>query len=45
LPEKAPKFYNWAQAVIKTPSVTFIYDEDKVVEATKKRIEKAKNNL
>ncbi|KAK2060759.1 glutathione S-transferase domain-containing protein [Colletotrichum caudatum] len=38
LEQKAPSFYKWAQAVNSTPSVNGIYDEEKVVEQTKKRI-------
>ncbi|KAK0717309.1 thioredoxin-like protein [Lasiosphaeria miniovina] len=40
--EKAPNFYNWAQAVSLHPSVTSIYDEEDVITHTKKRIEKLK---
>ncbi|WKT54476.1 hypothetical protein QSH57_005060 [Fusarium oxysporum f. sp. vasinfectum] len=42
LEKEAPNFYKWAQEVIKNPSVLSIYNEEVVVEATKKRIAKLK---
>ncbi|KAI8725658.1 hypothetical protein NCS52_00137400 [Fusarium sp. LHS14.1] len=42
LEKEAPNFYKWAQAVIKHPSVLNIYNEDVIVDGTKKRIEKLK---
>ncbi|KAL2686795.1 hypothetical protein Neosp_004337 [[Neocosmospora] mangrovei] len=42
LEKEAPNFYKWAQAVIKHPSVLSIYNEDVIVDGTKKRIEKLK---
>ncbi|KAF5017403.1 hypothetical protein F66182_10669 [Fusarium sp. NRRL 66182] len=38
LESETPNFYKWAQAVIKNPSVTGIYDEEAFIEATKKRV-------
>ena len=40
LPEKAPNFVQWSDAVSAHPSVTSIYDERKIIEATKARIAK-----
>jgi glutathione S-transferase len=40
--ERAPNFWKWAQAVAKHPSVTSIYDEDKIISSTKARIAKAR---
>ena len=40
LQEKAPNFWKWAGEVAKHPSVTKIYDEEKIVEGTKARVEK-----
>lgn len=40
LRDTAPKFYQWAQEVIQQPAVVSIYNEDKVVEATKNRVSK-----
>ncbi|KAK3943943.1 thioredoxin-like protein [Diplogelasinospora grovesii] len=40
LAEKAPSFSKWAQTVAVHPSVTSIYDEDKIIQATKARIAK-----
>ncbi|CEJ82380.1 Putative Glutathione S-transferase domain-containing protein [[Torrubiella] hemipterigena] len=42
LPTKAPNFYKWASKVIVHPSVTGIWNEEKVVAATKARLEKLK---
>jgi glutathione S-transferase len=40
--EKAPHTWKWIQAVSKHPSVTNIYNEQVVIESTRKRLEKAK---
>ncbi|CAM1507599.1 Fc.00g072400.m01.CDS01 [Cosmosporella sp. VM-42] len=40
LPQKAPNFYKWSQAVIKQSSVTGIYKEEAIVQRTKERIAK-----
>ncbi|AEO61124.1 hypothetical protein MYCTH_2310989 [Thermothelomyces thermophilus ATCC 42464] len=40
--EKAPNFRKWAEAVIAHPSVTSIWNEEKVLEITKTRLEKAR---
>ncbi|KAF3759908.1 thioredoxin-like protein [Cryphonectria parasitica EP155] len=40
--EQAPNFHKWSEAVIKSPSVTGIFDEDLLVEKMKVRIAKAK---
>ncbi|KAK4161206.1 thioredoxin-like protein [Cladorrhinum sp. PSN259] len=40
--ERAPNFAKWAEAVSAHPSVTSIYDEASIVEATKARIAKLK---
>ncbi|KAF9765506.1 hypothetical protein IL306_002206 [Fusarium sp. DS 682] len=37
LEKEAPNFYKWAQAISKNPSVLKIYDEDRVVEGTKRK--------
>ncbi|KAJ6783205.1 hypothetical protein PWT90_01245 [Aphanocladium album] len=42
LPAKAPNFYKWASKVVEHPSVTSIWDEDKVVAGTRARLEKLK---
>jgi len=42
LESKAPNFWKWANTVVKEDSVTYIWDEKKVAEGTKARIEKAK---
>lgn len=42
LPNKAPNFYKWASKVIEHPSVTGIWDEEKVVTGTKARLQKLK---
>lgn len=38
LPEKAPNFHKWAEAVAAHPSVTGIYNVEKIVANTKNRI-------
>ena len=40
LAEKAPHFTKWADEVSKHPSVTKIFDEEKIVEGTKARVAK-----
>jgi len=40
--DKFPNFSKWAREVIKLDSVTFIWDEQATMEATKNRIEKMK---
>jgi glutathione S-transferase len=40
LESKTPHFYKWANAVVAEKSVNFIWDEEKVVAYTKKRIAK-----
>ncbi|KAF7555827.1 hypothetical protein G7Z17_g1936 [Cylindrodendrum hubeiense] len=40
LPDAAPRFYQWAQAVIQQPAVLSIYNEEKIVESTKNRVAK-----
>ncbi|KAM3452190.1 hypothetical protein MY5147_009488 [Beauveria neobassiana] len=42
LPTKTPNFYKWASKVIEHPSVTGIWNEEKVVAGTKARLEKLK---
>ncbi|KAM3500694.1 hypothetical protein MY11210_009476 [Beauveria gryllotalpidicola] len=42
LPTKTPNFYKWASKVIKHPSVTGIWNEDKVIAIAKARLEKLK---
>ena len=42
LPTKTPNFYKWASSVIQHPSVTGIWNEEKVVAGTKARLEKLK---
>ncbi|KAF4343605.1 glutathione S-transferase [Fusarium beomiforme] len=37
LEKEAPNFYKWAQVISKNPSVLKIYDEDRVVEGTKRK--------
>ncbi|KAJ3494872.1 hypothetical protein NLG97_g3799 [Lecanicillium saksenae] len=37
---KAPNFYNWASKVVEHPSVTGIWDEEKVVAGTRAHLEK-----
>jgi len=44
LAERAPNCYKWAQSVIEHPSVTSIYDEAAVVQATRDRFAKMKGN-
>jgi glutathione S-transferase len=41
LEQKTPKFWAWAQKVAAHPSVTKIYDEERVIASTKARIAKA----
>lgn len=41
LEAKAPAFWNWANAVVKEDSVTYIWDEKNVAERTLARIVKA----
>ncbi|KAH7006857.1 glutathione S-transferase domain-containing protein [Ilyonectria destructans] len=43
LSEKAPNFYRWAKVVIDTPSVNFIYNEEVIMEAMKKRMPRFKS--
>ncbi|KAH6971219.1 glutathione S-transferase domain-containing protein [Ilyonectria sp. MPI-CAGE-AT-0026] len=43
LSEKAPNFYRWAEVLIDTPSVNYIYNEEFIVEAMKKRIPRFKS--
>jgi glutathione S-transferase len=38
LESKTPHFYKWANAVVAEKSVSYIWDEEKVVANTKKRI-------
>lgn len=40
--EGLPNFNKWAQAVIKEDSVTYIWNEEEVIPATKKKIESMK---
>jgi len=40
LESKAPKFYYWANEVVKQKSVTYIWDKEAVIERTKVRIAK-----
>ncbi|KAH8883146.1 thioredoxin-like protein [Thozetella sp. PMI_491] len=40
--ERAPNFSKWAAAVSKHPSITSIYDEEKIIAGTKARIAKAR---
>jgi len=42
LAEKAPSFWKWAEAVSVHPSVTSIYDEERIITSTKARIAKAR---
>ncbi|KAI9346889.1 thioredoxin-like protein [Obelidium mucronatum] len=42
LAEKTPRFWKWAQLVSVHPSVTSIFDEEKIVGYTKARLEKAR---
>jgi glutathione S-transferase len=41
LADKAPSFWRWAEAVAKHPSVTKIFDEERIIAGTKARIAKA----
>jgi len=40
--ERAPNFWKWAEAVATHPSVTSIYDEEKIIAGTRARIAKAR---
>jgi glutathione S-transferase len=40
--ERAPNFWKWAEKVASHPSVTSIFDEEKVITSTKARIAKAR---
>jgi len=40
--ERAPSFWKWAETVAAHPSVTSIYDEEKIIASTKARIAKAR---
>lgn len=40
LESKTPHFYKWANAVIAEKSVNYIWDEDKVVANTRRRMAK-----
>lgn len=40
LEAKAPNFWKWANTVVKEESVTYIWDEKKVLEGTSARIAK-----
>ena len=42
LEEKAPNFWTWAQKVAAHPSVTKIFDEEKIIAGTKARIARAR---
>lgn len=42
LPERAPKFWKWAEAVAAHPSVTKVFNEEAIVAATKNRLALAK---
>lgn len=41
--EGLPNFNKWAQAVIKEESVTYIWNEEKVISSTKRKIESLKS--
>ena len=41
LEEKAPNFWKWAQKVAAHPSVTKIFDEEKIIAGTRERIARA----
>ncbi|KAJ3013135.1 UNVERIFIED_CONTAM: hypothetical protein HDU68_000863 [Siphonaria sp. JEL0065] len=43
LQSKTPRFWKWAQVVSAHPSVTGIFDEEKIVAYTKVRLEKARS--
>jgi len=40
--ERAPNFWRWAEKVAEHPSVTSIFDEEKIIASTKARIAKAR---
>jgi glutathione S-transferase len=40
--ERAPNFWRWAEKVAAHPSVTSIYDEERIITSTKARIAKAR---
>lgn len=40
--ERAPNFWKWAEKVAAHPSVTSIYDEERIISSTKARIAKAR---
>jgi glutathione S-transferase len=40
--ERAPNFWTWAQNVAAHPSVTSIYDEERIISSTKARMAKAR---
>jgi glutathione S-transferase len=40
LESKTPRFYKWANAVVAEKSVNYIWNEEKVVDNTRKRIAK-----
>lgn len=42
LPERAPKFWKWAEAVAAHPSVTGVFNEETIVAVTKNRLALAK---
>jgi glutathione S-transferase len=42
LAEQAPNFWKWAEKVAAHPSVTSIFDEEKIISSTKARIAKAR---
>jgi glutathione S-transferase len=42
--ENAPNFWTWAHEVSKQPSVTGIYDEEKIIAGAKARIAKLRGN-
>jgi glutathione S-transferase len=40
LPEQAPNFYKWAQAVVEHPSVNKIFDPESNINNTRERLAK-----
>lgn len=42
LAETTPRFHAWSEAVVASPSVTGIFDEDKVVAKSRERFAKAR---
>lgn len=42
LKETTPNFYKWSEAVVASPSVTGIFDEELMVAKTKERLVKAR---